>query len=187
MVGAVFSLYWSFGLRRPGTGAYRLLGRARSWCQNGRLPESSCQWVLPSTSTTSVLVPTVRHSRPPTSPSDPPRPACRSGPDFCVVTAFSPRSWCSWDLVCSFQEWSFYDQVPLAFKAKCSGGFSFRCQTLRSGCLMWGSELSFLWENLYHVIIFQFVGHPPGGYGIWLYCECTPPTISLWPFLCLWM
>ena len=27
----------------------------------------------------------------------------------------------------------------------------------------WDSELSLLWENLYDIVIFQFVGHPPSG------------------------
>ena len=31
------------------------------------------------------------------------------------------------------------------------------------------------------------VCHPPNGYGIWFYCDCAPPTFSLWVFLCLWM
>ena len=29
-----------------------------------------------------------------------------------------------------------------------------------------GSALSFLWEGLYDIPIFQFVGHPPSRYGI---------------------
>ena len=62
-------------------------------------------------------------------------------------------------------------------------GSSSQCQTPRLGNLVWGSELSFLWENFCGIIILQFVGHPPRLYGIWLYCECTPPTISLWLLL----
>ena len=31
------------------------------------------------------------------------------------------------------------------------------------------------------------MGHPLGGYGIWFYHDCAPPTISLWLLLCLWM
>lgn len=34
---AVFPPYWLAGLRHPSTVAYRLLGRARSWCQKGNL------------------------------------------------------------------------------------------------------------------------------------------------------
>ena len=32
----------------------------------------------------------------------------------------------------------------------------------------------------------QFVGHPPGGYGIWFYCDCAPSTTLLRLLLCLW-
>ena len=63
MIGGAVLLPCSlFVLRHPGTGAYKLLGGVRSYCQNGSLLESSCQWVLFSTSTTGVLVPTVIHS-----------------------------------------------------------------------------------------------------------------------------
>ena len=62
MGGAVSSPCCLFGLRRPITGAYRLLGRARPWSENGSLQEGSRQWVLPRTITTSVLVPPVSHS-----------------------------------------------------------------------------------------------------------------------------
>ena len=65
--------------------------------------------------------------------------------------------------------WSSCHQAPLAFKAKCSGGSSSLCQIPRLGSQTWGSELSLLWENLCDTIIFQFVGHPPSRYGIWLY------------------
>ena len=42
------------------------------------------------------------------------------------------------------------------------------------GSLIWGSKLSLLWEDLYDVIISQFVCCPPAAYGIWFYCDCTP-------------
>ena len=46
--------------------------------------------------------------------------------------------------------------------------------TPRLGSLMWGSELSLLWENLRDIIILQFVGCPPRGYEVWLFCKCAP-------------
>ena len=64
MSGAVFLPCWLFGLTFPSAAAFRLLVEARSWCQNSSLQQSSHQWVLPSTSTNSVLVPTVSHSHP---------------------------------------------------------------------------------------------------------------------------
>ena len=35
------------------------------------------------------------------------------------------------------------------------------------------------------IIVLQFAGHPPDGYGIWFYHDCAPPTVSL-QLLCLW-
>ena len=61
--------------------------------------------------------------------------------------------------------WSSCFQALLAFKSKYSGGSSSQCQTPGLGSLMWGSDLSLLWENLCNIIILQFVGHPPRGYG----------------------
>ena len=61
--------------------------------------------------------------------------------------------------------WSSCDQTPLAFKARFSAGSSSLCHTPRLGSLMCDSRLSLLWENFCGIII-QFVGHPPGRYGI---------------------
>ena len=40
------------------------------------------------------------------------------------------------------------------------------------------------WENLFGIVILQFVGHPPGVYGICFYSECASPTISQCLFGC---
>ena len=58
--------------------------------------------------------------------------------------------------------WMSCDQTQLAFKARFSGDSS----SPRLGSLMWGSELSLLWDNFCGIIVFQFVGCPPGWYGI---------------------
>ena len=29
------------------------------------------------------------------------------------------------------------------------------------------------WDNFFGIIVFQFVGHLPIGYGIWFYCDCA--------------
>ena len=105
----------------------------------------------------------------PTSTGDAPIPAGRSGPGSHEAIAFFP-----WVLVHTGTVellfppviWGSWDQTPWAFKARFSGGSSFCCQAPRLGSLMWGSELSLLWENLCDIIIFQFVGCPPGRYGI---------------------
>ena len=44
---AVFLLCWLFDLRHPSTGVYRLLGRVRSWLENGSPQEGSHQCVVP--------------------------------------------------------------------------------------------------------------------------------------------
>ena len=79
------------------------------------------------------------------------------------------------------------NQIPLAFKDWISGNFSSSCQTPRLGSLMWGSGPSLQWVNFCGIIVLQFVSHPPSGYGIWLYCDCAPPTVSLRLLLCLWI
>ena len=191
MGGAVCLPCWLFGLRRPSTGAYRMLHGARSWWENGGLQEGSRQAVLSRTIATSVFVLTVSHSCPPPLQETlryqqvilaqalmrsllfPLDPSAHKTPR--VEFLFPPVLWNS------------FDQTLLAFKARCSGGSSFQCQTPRLGSLTWGSELSLLWENLCDIIIFPFVGRPPGGYGIWFYHDCTPPTTLLWLLLCLWM
>ena len=56
-----------------------------------------------------------------------------------------------------------------AWPPDCGGGE-------RGAALMWGSELTLLWENLCDIIILQVVGHPPSEYGIWFYCKSASPT-----------
>ena len=51
------------------------------------------------------------------------------------------------------------------------------------GNLPWGSEFSLLWESLLNIIIFQFVGHPWGRYGI-AYITKAPLLPSFF-FFCL--
>ena len=81
----------------------------------------------------------------------------------------------------------FCNQIPLAFKVWFSWNSSSHCQTPRLGSLTWSSEPSLQWVDFCGIIVLQFVSHPPIGYGIWFYCDCAPPTISLWLLLCLWM
>lgn len=66
------------------------------------------------------------------------------------------------------------------------GGLSSYCHTPELGSLMWGSGLSFLWENLCNIL--QGMNHPPGRYGILLYHKFTPsPSLIVGPvyvFIC---
>ena len=79
------------------------------------------------------------------------------------------------------------NQIPVGFKVWFSRNSSSRCRTPRLGSLTWGSEPSLQWVDFYGINVLQSVSHPPSSYGIWFYCDCAPPTISLWLLLCLWM
>ena len=78
-------------------------------------------------------------------------------------------------------------QIPLAFRVWFSRNSSSSCRTPRLGSLTWGSEPSLQWVDFCGISVLQFMSHPPISYGIWFYCDCAPPTISLWLLLCLWM
>ena len=79
------------------------------------------------------------------------------------------------------------NQIPLAFKVLFSRYSSSRCQTPWLGSLTWGSEPSLQWVDFCGISVLPSVSHPPSSYGIWFYCDCIPPTVSLWLLLCLWM
>ena len=79
------------------------------------------------------------------------------------------------------------NQIPLAFKVWFSRNSSSRCRTPRFGSLTWVSEPSLQWVDFCGISVLQFVSHPPSSYRIWFYCDCAPPTVSLWLLLCLWM
>ena len=78
------------------------------------------------------------------------------------------------------------NQFPLDFKVWFSRNYSSRCRTPRLGRLTCGSEPSLQWVDFCGISVLQSVSHPPTSYGIWFYCDCDPPTVSLWLLLCLW-
>ena len=79
------------------------------------------------------------------------------------------------------------NQFPLGFKVWFSRNSSSRFRTPRLGSLTWGSEPSLHWVDFCGISVCQSVSPWPTSYGIWFYCDGTPPTISLWLLLCLWM
>ena len=79
------------------------------------------------------------------------------------------------------------NQIPLGFKVWVSGNSSSCCRTPKLGSLTWGSEPSLQWVDFCGISVHQSVSHPPSSYGIWFYCDFTPPIISLQLLLCLWM
>ena len=158
---------------------------------NGGLWEGSCQGALPRTSAASVLVLTVSHSHPLPLQETLQRQQVGLvqspmgslllplGPDahttLCVESLFPPVPSRS------------CNQILPAFKVWLSRNSSSCCQTPRLGSLMGGSEPSLQWVDFHGISVLQFVSHSPSSYGIWFYCDCAPPTVSLWLLLCLWM
>ena len=63
--------------------------------------------------------------------------------------------------------WKSCNQTPLVFKVIFPEDSQALYQVPRLGNLMWGSKPSQEWENFFGLIVLQFVGHPPGGYGVW--------------------
>lgn len=143
--------------------SHRLLGGSRSWCQKDSLQESWHQWILPNTSATGVLVPTVAIQKVGkgffplhlfTSPGGPPRSEYRSGPGS-YEWLLLPSSQYAWDLFVRSPRVSLFvpscgspAQALLTFKAECSGGSS-QCQTSSIlGILTWSSELTSMGELL---------------------------------------
>ena len=105
-----------------------------------------------------------------------------------VESLLCSGSQCTWNLVCILQEQSLsFPQSCIAPALKSHWpSIPDVLAALPPNARPWGwdSELSLLWENLWNTIIFSFVGHSPGRYGIWLYHKSAPPTILLW-LLCL--
>ena len=191
MGGGDFPPCCFFGLRRPSTGGYRLFGGANGWTPGGLMPRSTsqnfccqcpCPWGEPQL--------------PPASAGDPPTLAGTSGSVSYGVTAPFPWVLMHTPLcVCPPRVESLLpsvlskscNQIPLAFKVWFSGNSSSRCRIPSLGNLTWGSEPSLQWVDFCGISVLQFVSHPPSAYGIWFYCDCTPPTVSLQLLLCLWI
>ena len=166
--------HWLFVLSLPSTGAYWLLGGAglgeKRQPPGGFTPmsftQSYCYQCLCPCSEPQLP--------PPTSAGHLPILAGRSGTGFYEITALFPVSWCTQDLVCALQEWSFsvpqccgIPVIKLHWPSKPDSlGSSPPIVRPPEVSLTCGSELLLLWENLWDIIIFQFLGCPPSGYGI---------------------
>ena len=107
MSGTVFPPCWFFGLRRPSTGAYRILGGARSWWENGSLLEGSHQWAISRDAAASVPVPIVSHSCPCLHRRPSSTRQVGLAQSLMRSLLLSPGSWCTQDTVWALQEWSF--------------------------------------------------------------------------------
>ena len=124
-----------------------------------------------------------------TSTEDPSTPAGGFGSVACGITAsflwvLAHVRFClclqDWSICFPQSPWKSYNHIPLTFKARFPGDSQSLCGMPRLGSLMYCSEPSQHWENFSGIIVFQFVGHPPGRYGIWFYCVAPllPPCYS---------
>ena len=81
----------------------------------------------------------------------------------------SPGSWCAQGFVYALQEsvspvlWKFCNQIPLASKVIFPGGSQPLCQIPKLGNLLLVLEFSQHCENLFGIIVLQFVGRLLGG------------------------
>ena len=156
-----FPSCWLSGLRHSGIGACRLLGRARSWCQNGHLREHSRWLIVSGASATRVLALHPQWATP--SLRKPPK-ACRQvqpwllwsycfvlGPSLREISGATPQGrTLRFPPSCGAPALkSRWPQVQMFW------GPSSWCQALRQRGLTWGSGLSLLWEKLCNIIIFQ--------------------------------
>ena len=114
------------------------------------------------------LCPCSEPQPPPTSTGDHPILAGMSGPVSYGVTAFFPCVLVHMRL-CGHPPreeflfppipWISSNQMPLASNARFSGDPSSLCPTPRLGSLMWGSELSLLWDKFW-IYLFSSLGLP---------------------------
>ena len=175
-------LRWLFGLRRPSPGStgsmVGLMVTSKRVYAKGQLPVPPCGDPLPTHFST----------------GGPPILADSFGSVSCGATASL------WVLVCTkfclcppkleslypLVLWKSYNQISLALKARFPGDSQPLCQIPRLGSLKLSSEPWQQCGSSFGIVLLS-VGRPPGRYRIWFYCNCVPPTFSLWLLLCLWM
>ena len=84
--------------------------------------------------------------------------------------------------------WNSCNQIPPVFKATFSGASLAHLPVARPpswGAWCGAQNFTPVGELWYNCFPFQFVGRPPGVYGIWFYHDCAPPPVFLW-LICLW-
>ena len=108
--------------------------------------------------------PAAGHQRP-TPPLETPGHSQRSlGQSLVGSLFFFSGSWCTQGFVCALQEsvspvlCKFCNQIPLASIVKFPGASQSLCLICRLGNLLWVLELSYQCDNLFGIIVLQFVG-----------------------------
>lgn len=82
--------------------------------------------------------------------------------------------------------WKSCNQIQMGFKVIFPEDSQALCQVPRLGSLTWGSKPAQQWENSFGLSVLEFVGDPPGGYGVWFCRDCALPTVLLQLLLGLW-
>lgn len=149
-----------------------------------------CQWVLRGSSTTSVLVPVVSHTC-----TCLPSKASKTYRSIWPRILWNPCSVSGFQCAPSRHEVS-VSPTPVGFMQLILIGLHSQ--------IIWGlflliprlpllqaeeprvglRTLTSVGETVW-LAVFQFVGHPSSGYGIWFYC--APFFILLWLLLCFWV
>ena len=108
--------------------------------------------------------PATGHHQPTPLPETPGHSQATWGQSLVGSLLLSPGFWYSQGFVCALQEsvspglWMFCNQIPLASKVKFPGDSQFLCQIPKLGSLLCILELSLQYENLFDMIVLQFVG-----------------------------
>ena len=103
----------------------------------------------------------------PTLPPETPGPSGSLEQSLVGSLLLSFGSWSTQCFVCTLQKsvspvlWQFCNQIPLASKVKFPGGSQSLCQIPRLANLLWVTEQC---DNLFGVIVLQFVGHLLGSF-----------------------
>lgn len=173
---------------------HRLLDRSDGLGANEMLTVNSksvhqagCSPACPST----VSVPPVWATATPASPGGCPKPAGWSGPGSHQIAAFPLGPCVLKTLYVPFRSKVSISPSPTGLLTVCPvyspkpdvQGTHLPSAGLQAEESDMGLRIV-LCENFYSLIISQFVGHPPGGYGIWLYCESAPPAPLVVPSWC---
>ena len=150
--------------------------------------QAGCSPVCPSP----VSVPPVWATATPASPGDWSKPAGWSGPGSYQIAAFALGPSVLKTLCVPFRSKVSISSSPIGLLTACPAPSSKPdvqgTHLPSAGLQAEESDVglrTLLCKNLYSLIIPQFVGHSPGGYGIWLSCESAPPGPLVGPSWCV--
>ena len=134
-----------------------------------KIMETSVKKSHACTAALSALDPAAGHHYPMPPLETPGHSQTSLGQSLVGSLLLSPRSWCTQGFVCALWEsvspvlCKFCNQIPLASKVIFPGGSQPLCQIPKLGNLLLVLEFSQQCENLFGIIVLQFVGRLLGG------------------------